>query len=94
MQFTRLTRSKRPFLARLILFLLFWRLGGFGFFWQCKLLLLCDLWGDLWALLLGSMHFSSMKNIHLDIFGIVPPISTSSANGDIDLHLSPFILND
>lgn len=32
MQLTSLTRSKRPFLARLIRFLLFWRLGGFGFF--------------------------------------------------------------
>lgn len=67
-------------------------LGAWGFlvfFWQCKLLLLCELW----ASLLRSVHFSSMKNIHFDIFGIMPPISTSSANGGTDFHIPPFILN-
>lgn len=39
-------------------------------FWQSKLLLLCDFWAS-W---LEMCIFSSVENIHFDIFGIVPPI--------------------
>lgn len=30
-----------------------------------------------------------MRIVHFVTFGIVPPVNTTSANGDLDLHVSP-----
>lgn len=78
--------------SNITLLLLFWGPGVLGFglvFGNAGCFYFVTFGHRYWEMRI----FSPTKGIHLDIFGIVAPINTSSANGDTDLHLSPFMLS-